>query len=106
MATYKLNYWFEHGGGCLWGMNDATQEKYGYAIDIMVLPLSKPIMNQLIELEEEYGTYLDWDNPREPSKWSMQQKLSFLEKAAKMYQLLSNELGSDFEIINNTDRCV
>ena len=106
MAIYQLKFWFEHGGGCLWSSNNAAQEKYGYYIDIKALPISQPIMDKLNELELEYGSYLDWDNPQEPSKWSEEQKLDFVKKSTELYHLLSDELGQDYEIINNIGSCV
>ena len=36
---YKLHFWFEHGGICLWGLNDNTKNKYGYAVSNKDLPI-------------------------------------------------------------------
>ena len=54
---YKLKYWFEHGGGILWAINEETKEKYGYLIDIDILPLSNETIDNLNKLEEYVGYY-------------------------------------------------
>jgi len=106
MAIYKLKFWFEHGGGCLWSVNDAAREKYGYYIDTKSLPLSKSTQDKINDLELVYGTFLDWDNPQEPSKWPEEQKLDFIKKSTELYHILSDELGQDYEISNNVGSCV
>ncbi len=40
MDVYKIKYWFEHGGGCLWGDNNVTKDKNGYFIAPDLLSLS------------------------------------------------------------------
>jgi len=77
MSKYKLKFWFEHGGICVWGENDNAKEKYGYAIDNEKLPISKELIEELNNLEDEYSTYLDWNEPQNPSPWSEEQKKIF-----------------------------
>ena len=106
MAKYVLKYWFEHGGACLWSANDAAKEEFGYAIDNERLPISKELVSELELLENEYYGYLDWEYPPDPSPWSTEQKIGFVNRANKLYMKLLSELGSDFEIINEVDRCL
>ena len=47
MAKYVLEYWFEHGGTCLWSANDAAKEDFDYAIDNEKLPISKELVSEL-----------------------------------------------------------
>lgn len=35
MAKYKMKYWFEWGGTCLWSANDAARKEFGYAYEIV-----------------------------------------------------------------------
>ena len=106
MSKYQLRFWFEHGGFCLWGMNDKAKEMYGYAIKNEDLPISEDLINVLNDLEYEYGTYLDWDYPTNPSPWTKERKLGFLDKTTDVYMDLKDELGSEFEIINEVDKSV
>jgi hypothetical protein len=77
MSKYELKFWFEHGGTCVRGKNDSAKEKYGYVIDNEKLPVSKELIEELNDLEEEYSTYLDWNEPQNPSSWSEEQKKGF-----------------------------
>ena len=97
--VYKLRFWFEHGGICLWGMNDNAKKSYGYAISNNSLPISEKLMGELNELEEEYGGFLNWDDPMAPSPWTAQQKEAFLKRSYEAYEELIKELGSEFEIL-------
>ncbi|MDR0571160.1 MAG: hypothetical protein LBG71_08135 [Clostridiales Family XIII bacterium] len=106
MSKYKLRFWFEHGGYCLWGMNDEAKEKYGYPIENHALPISEALTMELNALEKEYATYLNWDCPQDPSLWTKKHKADFLNRATSAYEKLKYELGSDFEISNEVGRSV
>ncbi len=103
---YKLRFWFEHGGICLWSMNDEAREKYGYPIKNEKLPLSRDLVDELNALEKEYGTYLNWDCPTDPSSWSEEHKRSFLRRAAQAYEKLKTELGNDYCLSNEVAQSV
>ena len=100
---YILRYWYEHGGGCLWSGNEITKDKFGYKIDYNILPLSSQTKLDLNMLEKKYTTYLDWNNPADPSKWSDEEKVIFYKTANRVYQQIKNELGHDFLIINKLE---
>ena len=40
---YHLRFWFEHGGTCLWAINEKAKNKYDYAIKQKNLPISAKI---------------------------------------------------------------
>jgi hypothetical protein len=106
LSKYVIKYWFEHGGTCLWSINEDAKNKFGYAIDNEKLPISKTLVIELYELEEEYHGYLDWDYPPSPSPWTLEQKNDFKNRANESCLKLKLELVSKFEIINEIDRCV
>lgn len=70
MAKYVLKYWFEHGGTCLWSVNDYAKNKFNYDIDNKKLLISKALVDELYALEAEYHGYLDWDDPSSLSLWT------------------------------------
>lgn len=47
MAKYILRYWFEHGGICLWSVNDNAKKKFNYSVDHDKLPISKDLIQEL-----------------------------------------------------------
>ena len=106
MAKYLLLFWFEHGGICIWGKNEATKEKYGYAIESNELPLSKELINILDNLELSYARSLNWASPLEPAPWTKDERDMFRKEANEAYDRLIKELGPDFEIINDIESCI
>lgn len=97
---YKLRFWFEYGDICIWGMNDNTKERYGYAIENSSLPISKEVINELNDLEKEYQSYIDWNEPQNSSLWTEEHKHDFINRANIVYEKLKKELGADYEISN------
>jgi hypothetical protein len=63
------------------------------------------LMKEIV-IEDEYRGYLDWDYPPNPSPWTQKQKQDFKKRANLAYRKLTTELGSDYEVINELDRCV
>ncbi|MCL2399815.1 MAG: hypothetical protein FWC91_08755 [Defluviitaleaceae bacterium] len=106
MKKYQLKFWFEHGGGCCWSINDKAKKKYGYAIKNDTLPISNLTIESLNELEKEFSTYLNWDDPIKPSPWTTEQKNSFIKKATILCQRLQNELGKEFDVLNEVKRSI
>jgi hypothetical protein len=106
LAKYILKYWFEHGGTCLWSINDLAKTRFSYAITNEDLPISKSLSKDLDSLETEYHSYLNWDDPTAPSPWTPTQKIDFNSRANKAYLKLLSELGPDFEVINAIDSCI
>lgn len=103
---YVIKFWFEHGGICLWAKNDAAEDRYGYAIKSDTLPISNDLVNALDKLEDEYATCLNWAEPNNPSLWSNEQKIKFRNDANTLYKRLCDELGEEYEIINDIDGCI
>ena len=95
---YKLSFWIEWDGTCLWAKNDKARERFGYAVDNNDLPVSKNLINELDMLGKEYQTALDWNYPPDPSPWIKEQALDFKMRADKAYLRLINELGVEYEV--------
>ncbi len=97
---YKIKYWFEHGGHCLWSSNDLTREKYGYAIKIDLLNLRHETTERINALTQRYHTFLNWSDPSSPSQWSEQEKSDFLASANELYAMIVVDLGDEFDVTN------
>jgi hypothetical protein len=106
LAKYKLKYWFEYGGICIWGVNAASKDKFGYAIETISLPISDSLIEMLNKLEEEYHSYLDWDYPPNPSPWTEEHKQDFIRRATNAHERLCKELGENYEVENEVTSCV
>lgn len=106
MKKYELRFWFEHGGFCIWGMNAAAKDNYGYAIETGKIPISLQLKSEIDSLEAEYGTYLNWNDPLDDFPWSKEQKASFISRANQVYEKLVFELGDEYEVSNEIESCV
>lgn len=106
MERYRLKFWFEHGGICIWAANDKSKAEYGYAINNDLLPISGELVSLLNSLEEEYHTYLDWEYPPNPSPWSTENKNDFIVRATEAYNNLCKELGESYIVENYVTHCV
>lgn len=102
---YVIRFWFEHGGICLWSVNQKARDRYGYPIETSELPISLELVARLEELEDEYHSYLDWDYPSNPSPWTEEHKQDFVKRATEAYEILCRELGDEYEIINDVGSC-
>ena len=97
---YIINFFFEYGdGGFLWGEDDQTKNKFGIPIDKDLLPLSKEVKCNLLNLEREYQSSINWDSPIEPSPWSDEQWNDFKKRARQAYDDLVKELGDEYKVI-------
>ena len=103
---YEFRFWFEHGGFCVWGMNAAAKEKYGYAIRNENLPISAELRDTLDALEVHYGGCLDWAVPQNPSPWTQEEREQFRANARKAHVRLQEELGADYLITDEIDECI
>lgn len=103
MALYRLRYFFDAGSGiCLWSANDAAREKYGYPVAATDLPLSENTWRRLRYLIAWYDTCFDWNYPPDPSPWTEDERIRFCAEAQTMLQRLRQELGADYEIVDES----
>lgn len=105
IEKYIIRFWFENGGICLWSINQNAKDKYGYAIENNMLPISLELVKRINELEEEYSSYLDWDYPSNPSPWTKEHKQDFINRATDVYNDLCRELGNNYKVINEVSYC-
>ena len=106
MAEYELKFWFEHGGTCVWAMNETARNKFGYAVNNEEISVSRELKDELNALETRYHECLDWTCPSNPSLWSHDEKERFRSDAKNVYARLEKELGNDYHIISAIDECI
>lgn len=100
MAKYKMKYWFEWGGTCLWSANDAARNEFGYAVDEQQLPISQNLKNLLWYLQAYHENMMDMDNAPDDSPWWTEEDTVMFDKKKKFaYEQLCRELGEEYEIV-------
>ena len=102
LPKYKLNYWFEWSCETpFWADDDYTRDELGSPIDLNSLPLPDDLKQKLRELCDWHNSSLDWSDPTGPSPWTVNQKVSFNNKALSLYNEVCEKLGDDY-IVNYT----
>lgn len=100
---YKLRYFFDFGSGiCLWAANDAARDHFGYPVDSSKLPITSTLMHRVEFVLAWYDTFLDWDNPPRETRWRAIEGGQFNLAAQELLHLLQEELGVEFEIVNES----
>ena len=98
--VYRIRYWFDWGGGCFWGVNDAARAQFGYAIDPEQLPLSERTIKRANELIEWHYQALNWAYPPDPGPWRQEECDRFNQAAQELFNVVSQQLGEQFEVID------
>lgn len=103
MAKYQLRYSFDPGAGvCLWAANDAARERFDYPVDAQDLPLPENTRRRVWYICAWFDTCIDWDYPPLPSPWSREERERFNAEAQGLLTLLREQLGPEFEVIDES----
>ena len=104
MNLYQFRYFFSPDHTvCLWSSNDEANRRFGYPVNLEDLPISSFLRDKALKLMEHYDTSFDWDYLPGPSPWSETTTLEFHISAQELLLLFRNELGSDYEILDQSD---
>ncbi len=99
MGVYEFQFMFDWGSGtCLWSINDLAKRKYGYDVNIDVLPISKELKGLANSLIMKHDEALDWSNPGGDLLWDETEILMFKKQAKELYCKLCDELGTLYSI--------
>jgi hypothetical protein len=100
IERFRLRFFFEWGGPCLWAANGKARETFGYAIELRKLPLSEETVRLGEELVSWHDGSLNRDYPPDPGPWRQEECDRFNRAANAFFERLSNELGPDYELVN------
>ena len=97
---YKLKFMFDWSSGvCLWSANKAAEEKFeGYPVSTDNLPVSQVLRDKMEYLIGKHDEALNWNDPTGELLWNETQIQEFMIAAKKVYLMLCDELGADYEI--------
>src|SRR4051812_26161172 len=100
MSMYRLRYFFEYGGPCLWSVNDAARERFGYCVHLTQLPLSAETITAAGEVGAWFSQSLNWTYPPDPGPWRQEECDRFNRAASELLERVRCELGAEFEIVD------
>ncbi len=108
-AKYRLRFFFEWGGGCLWSDNDDANTDFGYGpLDTpnTKLPLSNETIRRCQEIGVWHDTSLNWDDPPDPGPWRQHECDRFNETVRHLLATIRSELRDQFEVIDQQPEAV
>lgn len=101
MAKYRFRFFYEYGGCCLWSDDRITENKFGYSVNHeRDLSLSQETIKLINSMSNWFDQSFNKDYPPDPSPWRQDECDRFNYETEKLLDLLHQELGSDFEILN------
>lgn len=96
---YRLRYRFEPGAGvCFWAGDDATEARFGLAVQSTDLPLPENTRRRLEYLVAWFDTSIDWEYPPDPSPWDAEESARFHAETRRMLEIVRQQLGPGFEV--------
>ena len=100
---YRLRFFFDAGSGvCLWSANPAARVRFGYPVVLGDLPLAERTRETGRRLIERYDTSLDRSYPPDRSPWSEAESLGFDMAARDWLTNIKQELGRDFQVVDES----
>ena len=101
MSIYRLRFFFDSGSGvCLWAANDLATQRFGYPVEVDELRLTAATRQAIEDLIDLYDESLIWDDPGGPGHWSTTEWREFDDRIHHLLPVIRQELGSDFEIVD------
>jgi len=102
-AKYVLRVFFDAGSGVLlWSGNSAARERFGYPVNHDDLPLPDASQARVAAIIVKYDTSINWDAPSSPILWTNQECEQFNREVSELIEQLRRDLGSEFELANET----
>jgi hypothetical protein len=100
---YSLRFFYDYTGFCLWSNNSKAIERFGYAIDHnQNLGLSEDVILKTNLMLDWFLKSINMDDPTAPCDWSKDECDWFNQETQILLNLLRNNLGQDFEIIDES----
>lgn len=90
MQRYKIRFFFEYGGDCFWGGDDATVERYGYPIEPTDLPLPAELAEECSAIAKRWDLAAAGEDATFPTR----------AETVKLIERVREALGEGFDVID------
>lgn len=95
----RVRFFFDAGsGGLLWADSDPARRRWGQPVDLLRLPISPALRDELMRLVGQYDSSLNWDYPPDPGPWRQAECERFNRAVRGALVSLRKELGPQWEI--------
>ena len=99
--TYRLRFFFDWGTStCLWAVNDAARERFGYPVAFDALPLSPETVTEAERMAAWHDTALNGEYPPDPGPWREEECARFNVAVPALYARITTELGAEYAVVN------
>jgi hypothetical protein len=98
-SRYIIRFFFEWGGGWLWGGNAAAYLDFDFGAIEGLLPLSQALLDRGDALSVWHDRSLNWEYPPDPGPWRQDECDRFNAAAHAFFADVQQELGEKFEIL-------
>jgi hypothetical protein len=106
MTKGVLRFFFDYSEVCLWAEDAVTRNELGVGPIDCRLPLSGAARALIAKVGFEQSGYLNHIYPPDPSLWTQDLCDSFNEKVDQLLCLLREELGEQYDILDQQIRYV
>lgn len=97
----RLKYMRDYTCTSLWTVNDKAREiLHGYNVSYDKLKLSPQLVESLEEMDDQFYTLIDWNNPGAGCQWDNAHIDDYNARADALYIRLINEIGDEYDIDN------
>jgi len=100
MGRYRLRYFFDFGGGCLWAANKDAQDRFDYCVDLNCLSLTAETIKTADALGAWFDRSLNWEYPPDPGPWRQEE----CDRFNKATDELLSVMRTEFDIVNEQKR--
>lgn len=90
MQRYKIRFFFEHGGDCFWGGDEASTDTYGYPIAPTDLPLPTELAEECSAMAEQWWLAAAGEDATFPTR----------AETVRLIERVREALGEGFEVID------
>ncbi|NUM53303.1 MAG: hypothetical protein HUU46_06645 [Candidatus Hydrogenedentes bacterium] len=99
-----FRYFFDLGAGtCLWSADDETRNRFGYAVDIDMLPVSAETKEQYARLLAWHDRAFNWSDPTGDPVLGQEERARFNDAANRLFLQLRHELPEQFGLLDEHD---
>lgn len=106
MERWRLRLFLDAGAGvCLWSQDEATKERFGYAVDHRELGLAPEVVEAIDRLIADYDASIDWNDPAAsdpdgfgPTLSGYEAGAPFRERTRDLAGRLAQLLGPEFAL--------
>ncbi|MCH5268502.1 MAG: hypothetical protein J1E62_09175 [Lachnospiraceae bacterium] len=103
MAKYTIKFMPEYYETSLWPVSDNAYDDFGIPIQYEDVPLTNALVERLEKFDCSILGLIDWGNPGGACPLSAEERKAIYNEGQALLQLVKEELGGEYEVIDGLD---